>query len=621
PDAAVRAWLNDQAAETLFGFSAEEALGKEVHKLMVPPAQREAAMSEVAQFLEQAHGKVLGKLLSLTATHRDGRQIPIELSVAPIHLRSRHMAVGIVRDISERKRAEEVLRLKNVLLSSQQEASIDGILVVDENAQILSYNRRFVEMWRVPEELMAELKDEPVLKYVADQTADAEAFLRRVRDLYEHRDETGQDELTLADGRIIDRYSAPLFGAESRYYGRAWYFRDMSERRRLELQLRQAQKLEAVGQLAGGVAHDFNNILTAILLHLNLLQTDQKLAANVQAELKDLETEAQRAVSLTRQLLMFSRREVMRRQVFDLNSLVGTLLKMLCRVIGEHIKLEMSGASESMWIEADAGMVEQIIMNLCVNARDAMPTGGRISLQTQLLEFDATVYQRHAEARPGRFVCLKVSDTGCGMDAETLKRVFEPFFTTKEPGKGTGLGLATVYGIVKQHQGWVEVQSAVGHGTEFSIFLPACEHAPIPEAQPATSAPIPGGNETLLLVEDERSVRATAGRILQQLGYRVLEAGSAPEALQIWAQNQGNVDLLITDVVMPGGLSGLELAEQLLKQRMGLRAILLSGYSAEIAHWGIPNSEQIKFLAKPLSTRLLAQTVRECLDAKSKRAT
>jgi len=578
-------------------------------------------MSEVAQFLEQAHGKVLGKLLSLTATHRDGRQIPIELSVAPIHLRSRHMAVGIVRDISERKRAEEVLRLKNVLLSSQQEASIDGILVVDENAQILSYNRRFVEMWRVPEELMAELKDEPVLKYVADQTADAEAFLRRVRDLYEHRDETGQDELTLADGRIIDRYSAPLFGAESRYYGRAWYFRDMSERRRLELQLRQAQKLEAVGQLAGGVAHDFNNILTAILLHLNLLQTDQKLAANVQAELKDLETEAQRAVSLTRQLLMFSRREVMRRQVFDLNSLVGTLLKMLCRVIGEHIKLEMSGASESMWIEADAGMVEQIIMNLCVNARDAMPTGGRISLQTQLLEFDATVYQRHAEARPGRFVCLKVSDTGCGMDAETLKRVFEPFFTTKEPGKGTGLGLATVYGIVKQHQGWVEVQSAVGHGTEFSIFLPACEHAPIPEAQPATSAPIPGGNETLLLVEDERSVRATAGRILQQLGYRVLEAGSAPEALQIWAQNQGNVDLLITDVVMPGGLSGLELAEQLLKQRMGLRAILLSGYSAEIAHWGIPNSEQIKFLAKPLSTRLLAQTVRECLDAKSKRAT
>lgn len=392
------------------------------------------------------------------------------------------------------------------------------------------------------------------------------------------------------------------------------FLHDITERKRMEEQLRQSQKMEAIGQLAGGVAHDFNNILMAILLHLNLLQEDKKLDPTVQAELKELEAEAQRAAALTRQLLMFSRRQVMRPQVFEFNSLLGSLLKMLRRLIGENINLEFSGAARSFWIEADPGMIEQAVMNLVVNARDAMPKGGRVTLHTAGADLDETAPVRHPEARPGRFVCLRVSDTGCGMDAETMRHIFEPFFTTKAPGKGTGLGLATVYGIVKQHQGWVELQSAIGQGTAFSIFLPLCKQPEKPETTKAQPAVLPRGSETLLFVEDDHSVRNTVTRMLRRLGYRVIEAGDASEAVRLWSLHRNDVALLLTDMVMPGDINGLDLAGQMLDQKPGLKVILTSGYSAEIAQWGIPKDTRIRFLPKPLNAPILVLAVRDSLD-------
>jgi PAS domain S-box-containing protein len=391
------------------------------------------------------------------------------------------------------------------------------------------------------------------------------------------------------------------------------FLHDITERKHMEEQLRQSQKMEAIGQLAGGVAHDFNNILMAILLHLNLLQDDEKLDPAVQTELKELEAEAHRAAALTRQLLMFSRRQVMKPQVFEFNSLLGSLLKMLRRLIGENINLEFSGAARSFWIEADPGMIEQAVMNLVVNARDAMPKGGRVTLHTGCAELDETTAARHPESRPGRFVCLQVSDTGCGMDAETMRHIFEPFFTTKAPGKGTGLGLATVYGIVKQHQGWVELQSTVGQGTTFSIFLPLCEQPENPETTGAQPTVLPRGSETLLFVEDDHSVRNTVTRMLRRLGYRVIEAGDASEAARLWSLHMNDIALLLTDMVMPGDANGLDLARQMLDQKPALKVILTSGYSAEIAQWGIPKDARIRFLPKPLNAPILAQAVRDSL--------
>jgi len=390
--------------------------------------------------------------------------------------------------------------------------------------------------------------------------------------------------------------------------------RTENEKQELQTQLIQAQKMEAIGQLAGGVAHDFNNILTAILLHLSLLQDDAQLSTEVRTGLNELEAEAKRATNLTRQLLMFSRRQVLQVQPLDLNSLLGNLLKMLRRLIGEQIMLEFNGAPGDLWIEADPGMMEQMVMNLVVNARDAVSQDGRVTISTQDVELDATASQRNPEARAGRFVCLAVSDTGSGMADTTVSHIFEPFFTTKEAGKGTGMGLATVYGIVKQHQGWIEVETKLGRGSTFTIYLPAKSDVAVTSSEAAPVHSVRGGHETLLVVEDEGSVRSVLVALLRQLGYQVWETGSGPEALKTWEQLDGRVDLIISDVVMPGGITGLELSNRLLQQKPTLKAILMSGYSSEMAEHGMPQQTRVVFLQKPFEAVALANVVRDVLD-------
>ncbi|MGA2030030.1 MAG: ATP-binding protein, partial [Verrucomicrobiota bacterium] len=375
------------------------------------------------------------------------------------------------------------------------------------------------------------------------------------------------------------------------------------------------QKMDAIGQLASGVAHDFNNILGIIQLQAELLKAEGGLSP-AQSEFADeIGVSTQRAAALTRQLLLFSRKETLQLRDLDLNDSINELTKMLRRILGDDIQLQFKFSMQPLFIHADAGMMDQVLMNLAVNSRDAIPKGGQLVIETSAVEFDQSVRGQSTQAQPGSFVCLSVSDTGVGIPPEILPRIFEPFFTTKDVGKGTGLGLATIFGIVQQHQGWINVESEVGHGTTFRIYLPrlAKMSSQKPE-QPALEA-MPGGDETILLVEDDLFLCASVRKTLSQLGYRVLEAVNGVEALEVWKQNRDGIHLLLTDLVMPGGINGKELGEQLLKENPKLKVIYASGYSADITGKDVLLKEGVNFLVKPYQVQKLAQVVRNCLDA------
>ncbi len=394
--------------------------------------------------------------------------------------------------------------------------------------------------------------------------------------------------------------------------------RDITDQRVLAEQLRQAQKMEAVGQLAGGVAHDFNNLLTVVQGHASLLMAMQGLPPSAAESAQQIAEAADRASSLTRQLLTFSRRQLLRLRPLDLNNIVAGMTRMLRRIVGEHIALHEALASTLPRVLADTGMMEQVIMNLVVNARDAMPKGGELSLQTSVAELDAAAAAQTPSARAGRYVVLAISDTGTGIGPDHLPHIFEPFFTTKGVGHGTGLGLATVYGIVQQHQGWITVESEPGRGTTFAIFLPITEE--LAESAPdPTGSLVAGGGETILVAEDEAALRLLVQNILSRHGYRVLVAENAVEALRVWRSVAGRVDLLLTDLVMPGELSGRELAECLLQEKPGLKVIFTSGYSAESLTANALSDTETAFLQKPYRPEKLVLAVRECLDAPARR--
>jgi signal transduction histidine kinase/ActR/RegA family two-component response regulator len=442
-------------------------------------------------------------------------------------------------------------------------------------------------------------------------------FLARVEHLYAHPDEIGRDEIELARGVILDRYSSPVRDQAGKYYGRIWVFRDITDRRKLEEQFRQSQKLEGIGQLAGGVAHDFNNILATIQMQAELLKTSGGLSAE-QAEYADeIGVTVNRAAALTRQLLLFSRREVFRPRDLDLSGSIAGTLKMLQRILGENIEMQLKLSPQPMSIHADAGMMDQILLNLTVNARDAMPNGGRLVIETSGVEIDEFTASQSAHMQAGSFVCLTVSDSGCGIPPEILPKIFEPFFTTKDVGKGTGLGLATVFGIVQQHQGWINVYSEVGRGTVFRIYLPRLAPDFGPKPAPPELAKIRGGTETILLVEDDPALRVSVRKALSKLGYRILEAPTGVKALEVWQQYRDEIRLLLTDLVMPDEMTGTELAERLRQENPGLKVIYMSGYSAQIVGKDFPLKEGINFLTKPLQAAKLAQVIRDRLDSPS----
>jgi CheY-like chemotaxis protein len=320
-----------------------------------------------------------------------------------------------------------------------------------------------------------------------------------------------------------------------------------------------------------------------------------------------------RAAGLTRQLLLFSRRQVPRFEPLDLNESINGLMKMLRRLLGASIEVKFLPSTEAAWVRADAGMLEQVVLNLCINARDAMSKGGRLTLVTTTVERGARSANSHLDARAGCFVCVSVTDTGCGMDETVLRRLFEPLFTTKAAGKGTGLGLATIQGIVRQHEGWTEVESAVGQGSTFRVYLPAQARPASASGSPSPEA-IKGGSETILLVEDEPSVRRTVALCLRKLGYAVLEAGTGLEALKAWEEHHEAIKLLFTDMVMPGAMTGLDLSERLRKEKASLKVIISSGYNEDPAAPPPTGAQEITYLAKPYKATALAKAVRSCLD-------
>jgi signal transduction histidine kinase/ActR/RegA family two-component response regulator len=389
---------------------------------------------------------------------------------------------------------------------------------------------------------------------------------------------------------------------------------DITDRLNLEAQLRQALKMEAVGRLAAGVAHDFNNVLTIIQCCTDLVIQQKDHSTKTTTALQRISEATQRAASLTRQLLTFSRQQNLQREPLALNEVINNGIRMFKHLLRDDINLRFRFSPNLPTVNADPTMIEQVIMNLVVNARDAMPNGGDLLLETALVEMGPAYLQNHPEAVAGRFVCLIFSDTGCGMDAATQSRIFEPFFTTKEAGKGTGLGLATVYGIVKQHDGWIEVLSEVGRGSTFKIFIPADKH---PDSLAKQSLPYQSsdGKRSILVVEGESAVAELIQQMLEAEGYRLLQAANALVALQVWNDHEGRIDLLLTDVKMPSGMSGVDIAENLRALKPDLKILYVTGYSPDTINPEAFVGPNAMVLPKPFSRTELVKAVRLSLEA------
>ena len=390
---------------------------------------------------------------------------------------------------------------------------------------------------------------------------------------------------------------------------------EMAGRARVETALLQSQKMEAIGQLAAGIAHDFNNILTVVRGHTGMMLERHDLDAGTSHSLHEVSQAAERATTLASQLLTLSRKQRLNPRAFDLNETIGQLHSLLARVLGENIDLRLDCAPDLPPVFADEPQIEQVLINLAVNARDAMPHGGRLVIGTRAVVFDRAELAARPDATPGEFIVIAVADTGCGMAADVLQHLFEPFFTTKEKGKGTGLGLATAYGIVKQHRGWIEVESEPGHGTTFRIYLPRGEAAEITERPPSRRGGAElRGKESVLVVEDDATVRAVLCSVLLQSGYRVEESASGDDALELWQARPREFDLLVTDLVMPGSLDGQALAARLLQERPGMRVLLTTGYVNQTIDEDRFAALGMELLRKPYTGEELLVSVRSCLD-------
>jgi PAS domain S-box-containing protein len=599
----------NRAACTLHGLKREELVGKNVIEELIPPARREKARADFQRLVTGQASWAEGESL-----RADGHAVPVELRSSRVEYQGQPALLFHVRDVTERQAAETALRSSEALFRSVWENSVDGMRLTDEHGSIVAVNDAFCRLVGMAQ---AQLEGKLFTVVYSAQT-DWEQFLQRHRELFRagKLQAKREREFVLHDNRRVvfeigDSYVET--GGKPRLL--LSLFRDVTGHKQLEEQYRQSQKMEAIGQLAGGIAHDFNNILTIILGHASLL-TLTPLDARQMVSAQQIKLASERAAGLTRQLLAFGRKQIFSPRAVDLNRVVGNLKEMLARLLGEDIALQITFSSEPAVIEADPSMLEQILLNLAVNSRDAMPRGGQLAIRITRREVDTTHVRKTVEAVPGQFICLTHTDTGEGIPPENLPRIFEPFFTTKELGKGTGLGLATVYGIVKQHHGWVEVESELGQGTTFSIFLPTSFAAPAVQETTDTQFLLRGGNETILVVEDERDLREIITRTLNRHGYRVFQAVDANSALQIWAEYKNEINLVFTDVIMPGGLNGREMAERIWNEKPATKIIFSTGYGAEALGKDFKLDANLNFLQKPYQPAALARIIRSCLDAK-----
>ena len=542
---------------------------------------------------------------------QDGSVFPVEIHAGLMELEEHKYILAFDRDISERKRGEEALREAHQTLQALIQAAPLAIFVLDLEGKI--------KLWNPAAELLFGWKEKEVLGRLLPTVPKEElkGSKKLLKSMLAGDFLHGRELRRLRkDGTAIDIsvFTAPLYDAQGQITGVMALNSDITESKRLKEQLLQSQKMEVVGRLAGGVAHDFNNLLTAITgyseLVLNFMDEDNPLRQDV-AEIRKA---GDRAASLTRQLLAFSRKQVLQPKVLDLNKVVENLGNMLQRLLPSDIELVISPAPNLGRVMADPGQIEQVILNLAINARDAMPQGGKLTITTGNVNLDDSHARSLMDVEPGPYVIMNVSDTGCGMDPETRSHIFEPFYTTKETGKGTGLGLSTVYGIVKQSGGHIAVQSKPGDGSTFKIYLPRINRVmePATPASPSSTARYQG-QETILLVEDEDGVRQLVSTVLKRHGFQVLEARHGSDALELIAGHSGPIHLVLTDVVMPG-MGGKELAERLKPMHPDMKVLYMSGY-ADYAHLnqGLPDQE-IYYLQKPFEAHGLLQRVRELLD-------
>jgi two-component system cell cycle sensor histidine kinase/response regulator CckA len=619
--------LFEEAGDALFLFDPEDGRILEIN----PMAQRLSGMSRPDLLKESVasmfRSSQQGGITRLRRAYRvtglffhsqdgfflrqrnQGTWLPVNLTVARLHARPKTLGLITARDVSEQKRVETALRESEQSHKDLIETANDIIYTTDLTGKLTSINAAGERLTGYAREELLKMN---IMQLIAAECKEVASRMYEFNLDQKGRTTYDLEIVNRTGNRIALEISSQVLHRAGKMVGVQGIARDMSERRLLEEQFRQAQKMEAVGQLAGGLAHDYNNLLTVITGYTDVLLNSFAESDSSFPFLTEIREAAERATALTGQLLAFSRRQILQPVVLDLNARVRETVKMLRRLIGEHIEIVMELDSGLNCVNTDPGQVDQTLMNLAVNARDAMPNGGKLTISTANVIFNERDRTGFQEVQPGQYIRLSVCDNGCGMDNRTKARIFEPFYTTKEVGKGTGLGLSMVYGFVKQSNGHITVESEVGRGTTFSIFLPTAAASRPDIIIPALKQHPDRGTETVLLVEDEDSVRTLVRIALQREGYTVLEACHGLDALRIHENCSGVIDLLVTDVVMPQ-MGGRELAERLTAVTPNLKILYLSGYTDDVLMRGTL-LEGSPFLQKPFSPEALAIKVRTLLD-------
>ena len=613
--------VNSQT-ETLFGYTRDELIGQKI-EILVPERQRPRHDLHRERFHQQPKIRRMGSGLDLYGRRRDGSEFPVEISLSPVAGADGIIVLSAIRDISDRKRIEEELRRANQELDKRKsrelrdyqtrlalivDSSQDAIIGKNLDGVVTHWNKGAEQMYGYT---AAEIIGQPVSTLAPPERADEiPEILRKIRH-GERVDYFESVRITKDKRRLNVSISiSPVYDAEGAIVGASTIARNITAQKKVEEQLRQSQKMEAIGRLAGGVAHDFNNLLGIVTACSELLR-NQVDAEGVEL-IENIREAAKRGASLTRQLLAFGRRQPIQAQVLDLNERLKQVRKLLTPLMGDDVEILHLPRSQNAIVEADPGQLDQIVVNLAANARDAMPRGGRLILETAVFDFDEALAREHPSMSAGRYVMLAISDSGMGMDEATRSRIFEPFFTTKATGKGTGLGLATVYGIVKQSDGHIWVYSEPGQGTTFKIYLPSAEKRLDARAESQPDALPPRRDAvTILLAEDDGIMRRLTRKLLEQHGYKVIEAEDGKAAIDAVAAGKVPIDLTLTDVVMKG-MTGPELVLHLIDSYPNMKAVYMSGYTGElVAHQGL--DEGIRLLEKPFTRPALLKILDEVL--------
>jgi PAS domain S-box-containing protein len=608
--------VNSQT-ESLFGCTRDELIGQKI-EILVPERQRPHHDQHREQFHQRPKIRRMGSGLDLYGRRRDGSEVPVEISLSPVATGNGMMVLSVIRDISDRKRIEEELRHVNEELNRRKtrelrdsqnrlalivDSSQDAIIGKNLDGIITHWNKGAEQIYGYTTQ---EMIGRPITVLAPTDRADEiPEILEKIRK--GQRVEYFESVRVTKDKRhlIVSISVSPIHDADGKVVGASTIARNITAQKKIEDQLRQSQKMEAVGRLAGGVAHDFNNLLGIVTACSELLRN--RVDADSAEYIDNIHEAAKRGASLTRQLLAFSRRQPVQTQLLDLNDRLKEVSKLLHPLMGDDVEIAILPRSSAAIIEADPGQLDQVVLNLAVNARDAMPRGGKLILETSVLDSDESFAREHPAMIPGRYVMLAVSDNGTGMDEATRSRIFEPFFTTKEIGKGSGLGLATVYGIVKQSGGHIWVYSEPGHGTTFKIYLPSAEHKlGTASVRPAEALPARREGVTILLAEDDSIMRRLTRKMLEEHGYQVLEAEDGQSALNAIRSHPEPIHIMLTDVVMKG-MNGPELVLKIIDSHPEMKVVYMSGYTGElVADHGI---DAIRLLEKPFTRADLLKTI------------